>query len=178
VLIRPARDEDTAALLGVERAAFDGESEAGLVAALLADPSAIPRINLVAEDGGVIVGHVLLTAAVVGTAAGEVAATILAPLAVAPEAQGRGIGQALCHEGVSAARRMGVGLVFVLGHIDYYPRVGFTPALPHGLEPPYPIDATVSDAWMVLETRPGMIDSVSGLVRCADALMQPEMWAE
>ena len=62
VLIRPARDEDTAALLGVERAAFGGESEADLVAALLADPSALPLINLVAEDDGEIVGHVLFTA--------------------------------------------------------------------------------------------------------------------
>ena len=52
MLVRPAlADSDAAALLAVERAAFGGDDEADLVAALLADPSAVPIINLVAERG-------------------------------------------------------------------------------------------------------------------------------
>lgn len=176
--IRHATEDDIPDLLGVERAAFGEDSEAELVEALLADPSAAPIINLVAEKDGVVVGHALFTNAVVATTDGGVAATILAPLAVAPAAQRTGVGQALCREGVRTAGDLGIGLVFVLGHIDYYPRCGFRPASPHGLEAPYPIDPAVADAWMVLETRPGLIGSVRGTVRCADAMMHPEMWRE
>lgn len=179
MLVRPARDEETAGLLDVERSAFGGgNDEADLVVALLADPSAQPLINLVAEDAGAIVGHVLFTHAVVETPGGEVDATILAPLAVAPAAQGTGIGQALSSEGIRIAEDLGIGLVFVLGHIGYYPRLGFRPAGPRGLVAPYPIDPAVADAWMVLETRPGLLGSVTGMVRCADAMMHPEMWRE
>ncbi len=178
MLIRPALAEDTAALLGVERAAFGSEAEAALVEDLLNDPTAAPIINLVAEEAGEIVGHALFTHAVVRTAHADVAATCLAPLAVSPPAQRRGVGQGLCVAGVAAATELGIGLVFVLGHIDYYPRVGFTPASRLGLTAPYPIDPKVADAWMVLETQPGLLGKVQGPVVCADALMRPEMWVE
>lgn len=67
---------------------------------------------------------------------------------------------------------------FVLGHIDYYPRAGFRPALPLGLRAPYAIDSAVADAWMVRETRPGLLGAVRGTVQCADALMHPALWRE
>jgi putative acetyltransferase len=178
MFIRPVRPEDAAAVLDVERMAFGEESEAELVEALLVDPTARPLINLVAEEDGAIVGHVLFTHAVVHGADGDVDATILAPLAVVPAAQRRGVGLALGREGIAAAEKLGIGLVFVLGHIDYYPKLGFRPAAPLGFIAPYPIDPAVADAWMVLETRPDLIDSVTGTVRCADAMMHPEMWRE
>jgi len=178
MLVRTALDEDTAGLLGVEREAFGENSEAELVEALLADATAAPIINLVAEEGSELIGHALFTHAVVETAGGDVEATILAPLAVAPSAQRRGVGQALGRAGIDRATELGIGLVFVLGHIDYYPRLGFTPAAPLGLRAPYPIDPAVADAWMVLATRPGLLGEVRGTIRCADALMHPEMWAE
>jgi predicted N-acetyltransferase YhbS len=69
-------------------------------------------------------------------------------------------------------------LVFVLGHIGYYPRAGFGPALPFGRYPPCAIDPAVADAWMVRELRPGILGAVRGSVRCADALMRHEPWRE
>jgi putative acetyltransferase len=178
MMIRPAHARDIDALLDVERAAFGGEAEADLVIALLGDPSALPIINLVAEEGDMVVGHALFTSAVVDSGGADVEATILAPLAVLPQSQRAGVGLALCREGIGVAERLGIGLIFLAGHIDYYPRLGFRPAFPLGLDAPYPFDPAVADAWMVLETRPGLIGSVRGTVTCADALMSPEMWAE
>ena len=178
MLVRAARAEDMSGILAVERAAFGGPDEAKLTVALLDDPSAQPIINLVAEDAGTIVGHVLFTHAVVETAEAEFNATVLGPLAVVPTAQRTGVGQALSLEGIAIAGRLGIGLVFVLGHIDYYPRFGFKPASPLGLDAPYPIDPAVADAWMVLATKAGLLGSVRGTVRCADAVMSPEMWVE
>ena len=72
----------------------------------------------------------------------------------------------------------GVELVFVLGHPEYYPRHGFTPAGALGFEAPYPIPDEHAEAWMVQELRPGVIGSVCGRVICADMLNKPEHWHE
>jgi len=176
--IRPARPEDHATVLAVEAAAFGRPDEATLVAALLDDTTARPFVSLLAELDGRPVGHVLFTAArVIGDDA-VVPASLLAPLAVVPAAQRRGVGLALIDAGVEALAALDVGLVFVLGHIDYYPRAGFRPALPLGLRAPYAIDPAVADAWMVRETRPGLLGAVRGTVQCADALMHPALWRE
>jgi len=176
--IRPARPEDHATVLAVEAAAFGRPDEATLVAALLDDPTARPFISLLAELDGRPVGHVLFTAArVIGDDA-VVPASLLAPLAVVPAAQRRGVGLALIDAGVEALAALDVGLVFVLGHIDYYPRAGFRPALPLGLRAPYAIDSAVADAWVVRETRPGLLGVIRGTVQCADALMHPALWRE
>ena len=176
--IRPAQVKDRAKVLTVETAAFATIEEAELVAALLDDPTAQPIVNLLAEENGAAIGHILFTSATVIGDGITVPASILAPLAVAPEAQRGGVGQALIRAGITALTKLDVELVFVLGHIDYYPRTGFRPALPFGLRPPHEIDPAVADAWMVRETRPGLLGAIRGTVHCADALMQPELWRE
>jgi putative acetyltransferase len=176
--IRPAGPEDRAAVLAVEAAAFSTPAEAELVADLLDDPSAAPVVSLLAEADGVAVGHILFTRATVTGEGTAPRASILAPLAVIPEVQRQGVGLALIEAGIEALGALDVSLAFVLGHIGYYPRAGFRPALPFGLDPPYGIDPAVSDAWMVREICPGTLGSVRGTVRCADALMHPELWRE
>jgi putative acetyltransferase len=176
--IRPALSDDHATVLAIEAAAFGRPDEAKLVADLLGDPTAQPVISLLAEVDGRAVGHVLFTAARLVQDDAAVPASLLAPLAVVPEAQRRGVGLALIRAGVEALAALDVGLVFVLGHIDYYPRAGFRPALPLGLRAPYAIDPGVADAWMVRETRPGLLGAVRGTVQCADALMHPALWRE
>lgn len=176
--IRPASPEDQSRLLAVHEAAFGGPDEAQLVAALLDDPTAQPVVSLLAERDGTAIGHVLFTGAVVEGYGVTVPASLLAPLAVIPEAQGQGVGQALIAAGIDALAARGIGLVFVLGHIGYYPRAGFRPALPLGLRAPYDIDPAVADAWMVRETRPGLLGNVHGTLRCAEALMRPALWRE
>jgi len=176
--IRPARPDDRAAVLAVEAAAFGRPDEPQLVAALLDDPTAQPVVSLLAEIEGSAIGHVLFTNAAVEGDKVRVPASLLAPLAVVPDAQRRGVGQALIAARITALAARGIGLVFVLGHIGYYPRAGFRPALSLGLRAPYEIDPAVADAWMVHETRPGLLGTVRGTVRCAEALMHPALWRE
>jgi putative acetyltransferase len=40
------------------------------------------------------------------------------------------------------------------------------------------IPEEVSSAWMVQELNPGVIESVSGKIRCARTLDQPKYWRE
>lgn len=176
MLIREATVDDLEASLDVERRAFGGSVEAELVRELLADPTARPTLSLVALDGDSCVGHVLFTA--VRIAGSEATASILAPLAVVPEAQGKGCGTQLVAAGLALIRAAGAELVFVLGHPDYYPRFGFRPALPLGLEPPYPIPPEQEDAWMVMALAEEGGELPRGRVTCADAMSRPEYWRE
>jgi putative acetyltransferase len=176
--IRPARDEDLEAVWRVEREAFGSDMEPKLVQALLADPTATPAISLLGWEGERPVGHILLTRATVEAAGERPDAMLLAPLAVAPEAQGRGVGGALSREALRLARAAGVELVFVLGHPGYYPRFGFRPAGSLGFSAPYPIPEEVAGAWMVLALHEAALDVAPARVRPAAAIDAPEFWRE
>ena len=89
--------------------------------------------------GTEIVGHILFTRVVVRGQEAEHPALALAPLAVLPGEQRRGVGTALVRWGIDEASRLGHSLVIVLGHADYYPRFGFVPASRHGIRAPFPV---------------------------------------
>lgn len=131
-VIRPARAEDAGAIDGVIGAAFAAtghghQGEADLVRMIEADGDAL--VSLVAEAGGAIVGHVLFSRMDVEADGAPVSAAGLGPVSVSPDRQRRGIGDALIRAGLDALRGQGVGMSFVLGHADYYPRFGYSPAL-------------------------------------------------
>ena len=155
-----------------------GHQVAQLVQDLVVDPTAMPLLSLVAEVGGDIVGHVLLTHASIDPPGQTGSIQLLAPLAVRCDHQQRGIGTRLVEEALTCSVEGGVQLVFVLGHPSYYPRFGFRPAGRVGLDAPFPIEPHNAPAWMVLELHPGVIGSVSGVVRCAASLNHAEHWIE
>jgi putative acetyltransferase len=176
--IRNATDMDREDILSVERAAFGYDKEANLVRDLMNDTSAKPLYSLLAYEDDRAVGHILFTSAIIEGAEEDVTISLLAPLAVIPEFQKKGVGGELIRHGLVYLAAAGVDLVFVLGHPGYYPRYGFKPAGVQGFEAPYPIPEEHAGAWMVQELRPGVIGSVSGKLRCADMLNRPEHWRE
>ncbi|MDM7255785.1 MAG: GNAT family N-acetyltransferase [Paracoccus sp. (in: a-proteobacteria)] len=123
-VLRPETRRDIDGIAALNQMAFGGTDEADLVARLRAEGD-LP-LSLVAESGGVILGHVALSPL---RAAGP--AMALAPLAVHPAVQGRGIGAALVRAALDA---FGDHSVVVLGDPAYYRRFGFAPA---DLQSPY-----------------------------------------
>jgi putative acetyltransferase len=178
VHIAEASRADLDDVLEVERSAFGSDEEAGLVRDLVNDPSATPLLSLLAYEDGQAVGHILFTAAHLAEAPDAAALSILAPLAVIPSAQRRGVGSALIERGLQLLSEAGVDLVFVIGHPDYYPRLGFEPAGRLGFAAPFPIAEADADAWMVQELRPGFLGSVQGTVVCAETMNEPRYWQE
>lgn len=178
--IRPERDGDAAAIRAVHEAAFGGADEADVVEALR--ESGAQACALVAEDGGRVVGHVAFSPVAIdprrddaGAGAGDgagarvrVAAIGLVPVAVRPEAQGRGVGSALIRAGLDELRRAGEGAVVVLGHPSYYPRFGFRDARDLGLAWERPCD---EGAFMALELVPGALRGAGGVVRYRPEVM-------
>src|SRR5437773_8727579 len=95
--IRPEQPADVDAVRAVNQAAFEASTEANLVDALR--EQAEPIVSLVADDDGTIVGHILFSPV---TLCGHAEPRImgLAPMAVLPAKQRRGIGSALVRSGL------------------------------------------------------------------------------
>lgn len=157
LIIRPETSRDTAAIRAVIESAFAGTSEADLVDLLRRD--AKPFVSLVAEEEGRIVGHICFSPVTIENTESP-GAIGLAPLAVVPDLQNRGIGSQLVRAGLEECRRQRHTLVVVLGHPDYYPRFGFVPAHTVGLSCEYDVPA---NHFMAL-CLDGTIDRI-GLVR-------------
>jgi putative acetyltransferase len=133
--IRPEDPADRGAVLEVNRAAFAGDAEAELVARLYADDDVL--CGFVAVEDQRIVGHVLFSRLIIERAEGSIPAAALAPLAVVPERQRRGIGTALVSHGLDACQEAGVHGVVVLGDPGFYGRFGFQAAMAAGFRVPW-----------------------------------------
>ncbi|SDI24539.1 Predicted N-acetyltransferase YhbS [Sinosporangium album] len=137
-ITRPETAADIAEIREVNLSAFPTPLEADLVEALRADATAwIPGLSWVAAapDGG-LAGFALLTRCHVDGAP----ALALGPCAVRPDHQRSGAGSAVIRAALRAAREQGENLVLVLGHAEYYPRFGFTPASGRAIRPPFDVD--------------------------------------
>jgi putative acetyltransferase len=128
VTVRPETAEDVRAIDVVHISAFGGDAEAQLVSALRASNTYNRELSLVAELGGRIVGHVLLTRVPLRKGGTEKKVLALGPMSVVPSQSHRGIGSELIQASMKLAREKGYGSIVVLGHPEYYKRFGFLPA--------------------------------------------------
>jgi putative acetyltransferase len=161
--IRPETEADRAAVREVNEAAFETPAEADLVEALHA--KGVSVVSLVAEVDGNVVGHILFSR--VSLAEHPWLNLVgLAPMAVVPDHQRKGIGSALVRQGLTRCKEFGCCAVVVVGHPEYYPRFGFAPAGRFGLRCEYDVPA---DVFMVAELNAGALSNASGSVRYDDA---------
>jgi putative acetyltransferase len=156
--IRPERPTDAAGIRAVHQAAFATHAEADLVDALRATGRL--AVSLVATDAvGRVIGHVALSPVTVdGRDCGGLG---LAPLAVLPAHQRRGVGGRLVRAALAAAG--GAAFVVVLGDPAYYARFGFRRAREFGLANEYGVD----DEFMAKEIRPDGLPPGRALVKYA-----------
>jgi putative acetyltransferase len=160
MIIRLEKPEDVPGIRIVNERAFGSSSEADIVDALRRNGKA--TISLVAEDEGRVVGHILFSPVTVETGERELAGLGLAPVAVLPEFQNRGVGSSLVEQGIERCREVGHSFVVVLGHPHYYPRFGFTPASRFGIKCEYDV---ADENFMAMELREGALQNQAGMAR-------------
>ena len=131
LLIRHETPADILGVRAVNEAAFETGAEAALVDALRENGKF--TLSLVACIEGEVVGHILFTDIEMEPGGAAPRILGLAPMAVRPEWQGRGIGSALVRRGLEDCLELGYRGIVVLGHPAFYPRFGFTPASRHGI---------------------------------------------
>ena len=140
--MRQASPADDDVIDELVAAAFSGgDAELEIVRAIRALDIALPGLELVAEDTGAMIGHVLLSEADLG---GRIVPAV-APLSVRPSRQRSGVGSVLMGEVLTLADAQAWPMIALLGHPSYYPRFGFEPGRPLGVVYP-PVD---SPAFMV-----------------------------
>ena len=139
--IRPELPVDLDHIHELHRAAFAGPAEAELVDAIRSGPDFVAELSLVAvtADGSVL-GHILLSRIGLQPAderQARVEVLALAPLAVLPPHQGRGIGAALMREALAVADARAEPMTIVVGSPAFYGRFGFVPGADLGIGGPY-----------------------------------------
>ncbi|MHC4073836.1 MAG: GNAT family N-acetyltransferase [Planctomycetota bacterium] len=161
--IRTEIPDDVPSIHELNALAFPTEAEADLVDALR--DNAQPVVSLVAEQHDTIVGHIMFTPVEL---CGDSSLKImgLAPMAVTPDQQKRGIGSQLVREGLDRCRDIGAGAVVVLGHPSYYPRFGFTSASAKNIVCEYDVP---DEAFMMLELTTAYLSGAEGTIRYHDA---------
>ena len=158
LIVRSEYPGESSFIHEINKAAFDRTDEADLVDGLRADGAVL--LSLVAELERQIVGHVLFSRMWIDEDGRSVPAVALAPVAVLPGHQRRGIGERLIRKGLDCLREQHEQIVLVLGNPDYYSRFGFSNENARSLESPFP-----PEAFMALELVPRALNGVRGKVR-------------
>ncbi|WP_088891387.1 GNAT family N-acetyltransferase [Leptolyngbya ohadii] len=179
--IRAERPEDIPGIRQVNIEAFDRVNEANLVDRLREATFTVSFVAIESEqETERIVGHIFYSPVeIVGDDGNPLRSLLpcspssslsftpppllgLAPMAVLPEYQRRGIGSQLIRHSLAECDRLGYKAIVVLGHPEYYPKFGFVPAKEKGLRCEYPVP---DEVFMVLELEQGTLEGCSGLIR-------------
>ncbi|MFO0754316.1 MAG: N-acetyltransferase [Thermodesulfovibrionales bacterium] len=126
VVIRSETDADVSAIAGVTAAAFktlevSNHTEQFIIEALRAAKAL--TVSLVAEMDGRVIGHIAFSPVTISD--GTQNWYGLGPVSVLPAHQRQGIGKALIREGLSRLNAMNAKGCCLVGHPDYYRKLGF-----------------------------------------------------
>lgn len=140
---------------------YSDHKEQFLVAKLRKSDGFIPELSLVAELGGEIIAHIMLTKIFIENGEKKYESLALAPVSVLPEYQNKGIGSKLIIESLRIAKEIGFKSVIVLGHDKYYPRFGFKRASIWGIKALFDVS---DEFFMALELENESLSGVTGTV--------------
>ncbi|MEW8276504.1 MAG: N-acetyltransferase [Candidatus Thiodiazotropha taylori] len=157
--IRKEEAKDREAIHQLNSVAFDIGPEAMLVDKLRM--ACEDSLSFVAVEEGAVIGHILFTPASMEDS--SAAGMGLAPMAVLPSHQGKGIGSRLVRYGLDYLRDAGCPFVIVLGHPDYYPRFGFELASKYQIHSQW--EGVPDDAFMIAVFDQEVIPRHGGVAR-------------
>ena len=140
----------------------------------LSEETISPSIkSLVAEVDNQVIGYVSYSPIFLKSDS-SISGYILAPLAVVPKHQKKGIGSNLIKSGIDMLTENGVGAILVYGDPDYYGRFGFKAEIGLSFVPPYSLQYPFG--WMGIMLNETSIPEQPLQFDCVAALSKPELW--
>lgn len=167
-----AKDSHYDKIYQLHTVAFGRENESLLIEKLKKDTTVfIPQLSLIAIKENDIVGHILFTKVkIVNKEIINDNILALAPIAVLPELQRKGIGSELINKGLMLAKNLGFDAVIVLGDPAYYGKFGFLKTSLWKISAPF--DDVPEAFFMARELKAGILNSVSGVVKYPQAFKE------
>lgn len=168
IKIRKEEKEDFKKVFELIRLAFENEElsdhkEQFLVERLRNSDAFVLELSLIAEVDNQIAGYILLTKINIEDKDKNTYTSLaLAPVAVLPNYQGKGIGGKLIQAAHDIAKKMGFGSVMLLGHENYYPKFGYKLTKEFGIKLPFEVP---EENCMAIELSQNALQNVSGVVR-------------
>ncbi len=164
--IRQEKPEDLNPVFKLLDTAFKNDklsdhNEQFLVERLRKSNSFIPDLSLVAVVNDKIVGYILLTKVLIKNNQNQFESLALAPVAVLPEYQNRGIGSRLITKSHDIAKAQGFNSIVLLGHEKYYPKFGYVQASKFNIT--FPFEAPKENC-MVKELVVNALVGITGVV--------------
>jgi predicted N-acetyltransferase YhbS len=99
---------------------------------------------------------------------------ILAPMAVATDRQGQGIGQALLRHALDALQAEGVDVAMTYGDPAFYGKVGFLSVSTQTVAAPQPLSQP--EGWVGQSLTGAPLSPLRGPCTCVAALNDPAFW--
>jgi putative acetyltransferase len=161
ITIRPETRLDLPAIRKINELAFGQVAEANLVDSLR--EYCRDLLSLLAIDDNEPVGHILFSPATIESEADTIRGMALAPMAVLPGRQRKGIGSALVREGLETLQHSSCPYIIVLGHPEFYPRFGFEPASRHGVKCQW--EGVPDEAFMLAILDQDLMSGITGTAR-------------
>ncbi|OQX99213.1 MAG: GNAT family N-acetyltransferase [Bacteroidetes bacterium 4572_128] len=163
IKIRKEKETDFSKVYELNILAFEEKEEAVLVDHLRKNDEFNPQLSLVATLNDEIIGHILFTKIkIIDDNRNESESLALAPMAVSPKYQKKGIGGKLINAGLKKAKELKFKSVIVLGHEHYYPKFGFVPTTRWNIKCPFEVPDNV---FMGLELVENGLKNVTGVVQ-------------
>lgn len=99
---------------------------------------------------------------------------LLAPVVVATDCHGKGIGQSLIQFGLDTLKEKGVTIAITYGDINFYSKTGFTPIRQDLISAP--LDLSYPEGWIAQSLVDETITKVMGKPTCLKAIDNPNYW--
>jgi predicted N-acetyltransferase YhbS len=127
------------------------------------DSAFVKELDMVIEDEGKIVAHIMYCKTVIETDAGKQKEILMfGPISVLPEVQHKGYGSRLIEYTMQKAAQLGYGAVAITGNPDYYHRFGFRSGSDIKVYYPGILRAEEAPFFMIKELTVGYLSGIKG----------------
>ena len=143
------------------------------------DPAFVPQLDLVMEQEGELIGHVMyMHAAITADDSREIPIMTFGPISIRPDLQRQGLGKYLLDYSMEKAKELGAGVLCIEGNLDFYGQSGFVLAGTRGIRYHGEPEQELVPYFLLKELRPGFLDGVTGVYHTPQGYYVDEAAAE